>query len=240
MRRNLKMQNDRKRILLSIALILAAVAIVLAIAWKTGPFFYHFAEIRLVTLYSFFQLLATAYISFLICKHLGKESSLKWHKSPFVRPFFISAIGFLFLGLDEILSIHENLDKLIHHILMMKETPWTDHIDDIILLFYGLIAIFFVKDFIKEFKRHPYMIGLLIGGFLLFFTMFYLDFVSNNTETFTHFLSKSMAYGDLRHRQDIFRMVEDSAKILGEAFFLSAFAAAFVDIKTGSTRTNPQ
>ena len=66
----------------------------------------------------------------------------------------------------------------------------------------------------------------------LFFVMFWLDFVSNNTETFTHFFFKGMSYGDLRHRQDIFRMAEDSIKLLGEAFFLSAFTVAFVNIKT--------
>lgn len=223
--------SGKSKILISIAAVFIAVAIVLLIAWKTGPFFYHFAEIRLITIYSFFQLLATAYISFLACKSLGAESSLKWRENPSTRPYFLAAIGFLYLGADEILSLHENFDKLIHRILFLKETPWTDHLDDFILLAYGLVALYFIKDFVREFRKRPYMVGLIIGGFLLFFLMFWLDFVSNNVETFMYFFHGKISYSDLLHRRDIFRMAEDSCKILGEAFFLSAFAAAYIDIK---------
>ena len=231
------MQHARKNILLTVVLIMTAAAIVLLIAWTTGPFYYHFAELRLITAYSCLQLLATMYASLYSCRSLEEESSLKWRKNPSARPFFISAAGFLFLGFDEILSIHENIDKFIHFALRMKETAWTDHIDDFIILAYGLAALFFIKDFLREFKRHPYMIGLIICGLFSFFMMFWLDFVSNNTETFTCFFFRGTSYGELRHIQDIFRMVEDSVKVLGEAFFLSAFAAAFVDIKTRRFKT---
>ena len=149
------MQDNRNKISLSVALVFVLVAIVLLIAWTTGPFFCHFASVRLVSLYSFFQLFATAWVSFLVSKSLEKESSLKWHKNPSARPFFIVFIGFLFLGFDDLLSLHENMDALIHFVLRIKETPWTDHIDDFILLMYGIIAIFFIKDFVREFKRHP-------------------------------------------------------------------------------------
>lgn len=227
----IKLLDKRNKILLGVTLVFVLVTIVLLIAWKTGPFFYHFAEIRLVTIYSFLQLLATAYISFLTCKSLGSESSLRWRENPSVRPFLLSAIGFLYLGFDEILSLHENIDKLIHHILFLKETPWTDHLDDFILLAYGLVALYFIKDFIREFKRHLFMVHLIIGGFLLFFVMFCLDFVTNSIESFTQFFFTNISYADLSHKRDVFRMIEDSVKLLGEAFFLSAFVTAFVDIK---------
>lgn len=225
------MQDNKNNIRLGIALVITAVSMVLLIAWTTGPFFYHFADTRLANTYSFIQLFATAYFSFLACKSLEKESSLKWQKNPSARPFFICAMGFLFLGLDDILSIHENLDRLIHLGLRMKETPWTDHIDDIILILYGVIAIFFIKDFIREFKRHPYMTGLIICGFFLFFVMGCLDFISNNDETFAYFYD-APGYGELRHTRDIFQMGDQSFQLLGEAAFLSAFVAAFVNIKT--------
>ncbi len=225
------LQGNKRKILPKVVILFLLTAMVIVIAWTTGPFYYHFAERRLVTLYSFFQLLAVAYVSFLTCRILEKEGSLSWRKNPSARPFFIAAAGFLFLGFDEILSIHENIDKFIHLLFRIKETALTDHIDDFILLAYGIIAAFFIKDFVKEFKKHPYMVGLIIGGFALFFIMFFLDFISNNIETFTHFFFKGMSYGDLRYRQDIFRMAEDSIKLLGEASFLSAFTAAFVDIK---------
>jgi hypothetical protein len=165
---------------------------------------------------------------------LEKETSLNWQKNPSARPFFISAIGFLLLGFDEALSLHENIDKLIHIVMRIKETMWTDHIDDFIILSYGLIAIFFIKDFLKEFKRHPYMLNLIICGLCLFFAMFCLDFITNNFETFTYFFKnlQGSPTGIGKHIQDLVRMVEDSMKLLGEACFFSAFIVALVDIKT--------
>lgn len=225
------MQDNKNKILLNIAPVIVSVSIVLLIAWTTGPFFYHFADTRLVNLYSFFQLFATAYVSFLACKQLEKGGFLKGHKNPSARPFFMSTIGFLFLGLDDVFSIHENIDRLIHIVLRIKETPWTDHIDDFILLIYGLIAIFFIKDFVREFRRHPYMVGLIICGFLSFFAMFCFDYLSNNDETFIYFF-KISSYSEMRHMKDLLQMADGSFQLLGEAFFLSAFVAAFVNIKT--------
>ncbi len=229
------MGNNRE-ILSRVILIFLSLALVLLIAWTTGSFYYHFSGRRLVDLYSYFQLLATAYISFLACRRLEEETSLRWRQNPSARPFFISAVGFLFLGLDDVLSLHENMDKLIHHILNIKETPWTDHIDDFILLIYGIIAIFFIKDFIREFRKHPYMVGLIITGLGAFFIMFCLDFVSNNIPTFSYVAEKlfSVNMGDnaIGHMRDVFRMADESFELFGEACFLSAFVAAFTNIRT--------
>ena len=225
------MKSNRKRISLSVVLVFLLVAIVLRISWTIGPFYYHFASGRLVDLYSYFQLFATAYISFLICRNLGKGSSLKWRQNPSIRPFFICAVGFLLLGFDDVLSLHENIDKLIHFLLRVKETPLTDHLDDIILLMYGIVAIFFIKDFVREFKKHPYTVKLIICGLFLFFVTFCLDFVSNNIETFRYFF-KGSPYISMGHTRDIFRMLDESFELLGEAFFLSAFVASFTNIKT--------
>ena len=117
--------------------------------------------------------------------------------------------------------------------MRIKETMWTDHIDDFILLGYGLVAIFFLKDFIREFRKHPYMLSLIIWGMFLFFVMFCLDFVSNNFETFTYFFRnlQGTPAGTGKHIQDVVRMVEDSVKLLGEACFFSAFVAALINIK---------
>ncbi|MBL7070893.1 MAG: hypothetical protein ISS26_01820 [Candidatus Omnitrophica bacterium] len=222
------MPNKNVKINLYISLTVLAAAAVLLISWNTGPFFYHFADVRLVTIYSFLQLLATAFTCYLICKAVEPEFSLNWRKNASARPFLICGIGFIFLGLDEILSLHENIDKLIHHVLFIKETTMTDHIDDVIVLIYGLVAIVFIKDFIREFRKHPYMILMLVCGFLMFFTMFCLDYITNSVESFTQFFSDA-PYSDLLHTRDIFRMAEDSAKVMGESFFLAAFISALAN-----------
>ena len=114
--------------------------------------------------------------------------------------------------------------------LQVKETPLTDHVDDVILLGYGLVALYFVKDFVREFKKHPLMIGLGVCGFGMFFLMVCADFLSNNTETFIY-IFQSLLSGDLVHMRDICRMADESFQLIGEAFFLSAFVAAFAHIK---------
>ncbi|MEA3305636.1 MAG: hypothetical protein U9R52_02360 [Candidatus Omnitrophota bacterium] len=226
------MKDNRKIILLSVVFVFTLVAVVLLISWTTGSFYYHFASMRLINIYSYFQLFATAFTAFLICRSLEKENSLRWRQNPSARPFFISAAGFLFLGFDDLFSLHENADKLIHFLLRIKETSLTDHLDDIILLAYGIIAVFFIKDFVKEFRKHPYMVKLIICGLFLFFIMFCLDFISNNLQTFSHFFFGKMSYADLKHRQDVFKMIEESFELIGEASFLAAFAASFTNIKT--------
>lgn len=216
-------------------MVVTAAVIVVLIGWNTGPFFYHFSEWRLITIYSFFQLLATSFACFLACKAFEPRPSLNWRKIASIRPYLLFTVGFAYLGLDEVLSLHENIDKLIHHILLIKETPMTDHIDDVIVLVYGLIALVFIKDFIREFKKRPFMIPMLICGFIMFFAMFGLDYVTNSKEQFVEFFGNA-SYADLLHKRDIYRMAEDSAKILGESFFLAAFLGALVDIRTGQNK----
>jgi len=227
--------NKNKKILAYISLAVFAAVLVLLISWNTGPFFYHFSEWRLITLYSFFQLLATAFVCFLACKAFEPKPSINWRKNASIRPFLLFAIGFAFLGLDEMLSLHENIDKLIHHIFFIKETPLSDHIDDVIVLIYGLVALIFIKDFIREFKKRPFMIPMLVCGFIMFFVMFSLDYATNSVESFMEFFGDA-SYSDLLHKRDIYRMAEDSAKILGESFFLAAFLGALVNIKSGQNR----
>ncbi len=226
--------SGKDNVFLHIGGVFISAAIVLTIAWTTGPFYYHFADTRLVVVYSFIQLFGTAFVSFSAFKYARGTQRTPWTQNPSARPFLISAVGFLFLGFDDLLSIHENLDKLIHLIFRMQETPFTDHIDDVILLTYGIIALFFIKDFIREFRRHPYMVGFLAVGFLLFFCMFCLDFISNNVETYMYFFGR-MSYGDVRHKRDILRMVEDSVELISETCFLAAFLAALGSIKAKIT-----
>jgi len=226
------LKNANRRILKKISLIILTVFLIILTAWIIGPLYFNHPIGKLFDFCSFLTLFATAYVSFLACRGIEKERGLKWRDNPAARPFFISAVGFLFLGLDDVLSLHENMDRLIHFILRIKETPWTDHIDDFILLLYGVIALFFIKDFIKEFRKHPYMVGLIAVGLFAFFIVFFLDFLTNNIETLSALLFKGMSYGDLSYRQNIGKMIEESTEFLAEAFFLAAFTAAFLNIKT--------
>ncbi len=213
--------------LMAVGAVFCAVALVLLIAWNTGPFYYHFGDTRLVNLYSFFQLFATSLVAYSVSRARERETGRSWRNNPAARPFFISACGFLYLGLDDLLSIHENIDKLIHVILRFKETPFSDHIDDMILVLYGLVAIFFIRDFIREFRRYRPMMTLCILGLISFFVMCCMDVVSNNVETYRWFFPGT-APDAVVHSKDVLNMVDESFQLIGESFFLSAFLVALL------------
>jgi len=226
------LKNANRRILKKISLIILTVFLIILTAWIIGPLYFNHPIGKLFDFCSVIALFATALVSFLACRRLESESGLKWRQNPAARPFFISGAGFFFLGLDEALSIHENIDKLIHLVLRIKETPATDHIDDFIILLYGIVALFFIKNFITEFRKYPYMTGLIGVGLLMFFVVFFMDFLTNNIETLRAFLFKDMSYSALHYRKNIGSMIEESMEFLAQAFFLAAFAAAFLNIKT--------
>jgi hypothetical protein len=190
-----------------------------------------FEFFRILTdIYSLFQLLLTAYVASLIYKVIKQKDQSQEPKKYNFRPFLISAWGFLFLAMDEIFSIHENIDKLMHYLLRVKETAQTDHWDDYILAAYGVIALIFFIYQMREFMKYPRSLKMMLLGFALFFMMSFLDYYSNNDETFYALRSKAPV---LRIFPDIktANMVEESAEILAETFFLAAFLSAHFWLK---------
>lgn len=59
-------------------------------------------------------------------------------------PWILFAAGFVFLLCDELLELHERADRVIHALIGMRENAWTDRIDDVIVLGYGIAALGFV------------------------------------------------------------------------------------------------
>lgn len=48
--------------------------------------------------------------------------------------------GFLFLAFDELFMVHESMDRYIHQLFALKETPWTDRLDDLLVGLYVAVA----------------------------------------------------------------------------------------------------
>ena len=81
------------------------------------PLQYFGKEASPITWLSFFQLLTIAYLSWETFKLRKKSCSPVW-KDPALL-WGIIALGFLFLSIDEVIRIHENMDSIIHkHILL--------------------------------------------------------------------------------------------------------------------------
>ena len=87
-----------------------------------------------------------------------------------------AALGMAILAIDHLFWIHERLDEAIHHMLGWNERhPVTDHLDDVIVLGYGLIAAAVLWRFRRELLDLPWFVFPLTAAACLFAAMVVLD-----------------------------------------------------------------
>ena len=117
-------------VLLSVSFCIAS-AVVMGV--RIGKPLRYFGEHQFITWISAIQLLFVAWLSYRIFHVQVKNHSLKkvW-RSPAIL-WFLICLGFIFLAFDDYCSIHENVDRWIHHVLGMKETALSDRIDDVLV-----------------------------------------------------------------------------------------------------------
>ncbi len=135
---------------------------------------------------------------------------------PARRVWLAIALGFGFLALDEGGQIHENLDKLIHSIGNITETPATDRIDDVIILGYGLIGAAVLLVHRAEILRIPGLARYLGLGLALMAVQVLLDAASNGD---------GGAVIGISH--DVLALGEEAAKLFAEAVLLAGFVHAW-------------
>ena len=194
-------------------MVLASTALVAAAALAIYFIFgsSQFGEGKFVTVYSFLQLLAIGVVAFLI----------KW-KAPWKSPAVIwklIGLGFVFMAVDEMFLIHENIDFLIHRVFEIEETGLTDRIDDLIVGLYGLAGLGAVIAFRNEFIPHRQALPLILIGFALMFLMVVSDTLTGRNDILPLIFNDQLAnilYTGLR-------LVEDVFKIFAESFFLLGF-----------------
>ncbi|MEM6838235.1 MAG: hypothetical protein AAF609_15430 [Cyanobacteria bacterium P01_C01_bin.120] len=180
-----------------------------------------FGERGFISFLSVAQLLAIAWLAHKIFQ-LKACSKLPFKKS--AKLFWRTVTwGFVFLAADEFLSIHEVTDLLIHDIFSLQETPVTDRIDDVIVGLYGIFGAAMVWLNRHEITVHQRAVSFLRRGFLLLIIMVAIDAFSNDQGFLERFLLPSTA--DIA--QHSLYQLEDSLKILIEAFFIMAFYAIF-------------
>ena len=119
------------------------------------------------------------------------------------RLWLLISSAFIYLALDDYLLIHEQIDKRIHKIFQIQETVFTDMLDGVIVLLYGVAAFALVAVFRHIMRQYPGSFTYLGIAFSLLFLMILLDLV-----------------------EDVFfknPYLEESCKVLSEYFFLLAF-----------------
>lgn len=180
----------------------------------------HFGECGFITTLSIIQLLAIAGLSFRIHEVRQTKSWPSMWRDP-AALWGVVALGFLFLAADEQFRIHENLDFWIHDLLNLRETGWSDRIDDLLVGLYGLIGIGVLTAYRRELVDYKNALPYLVIGFLALFVMVALDAITNRNDVLTLLLTPELA--DAVH--DWLHLTEDAFKVFSEVFFIAAFHA---------------
>ena len=178
----------------------------------------HFNEDGFITILSVLQLLTISWLSYKILQTrnvtrrctLWRESSALWG---------IISLSFLFLAADEFFQIHEEIDFGIHNFFNIRETGFTDRIDDILVGLYGLAGIFVLITYWDELKAHRRAFPFFIYGFIFLFAMIAIDVLTNRNDILPALFDYDLAnvlHVWLSH-------AEDSLKVFAEAFFIMAF-----------------
>jgi hypothetical protein len=129
-----------------------------------------FAEHKPGTYLSVLNLLTTGAMSVVISRRLGAV--------PFARFWRLAAVGFVWLGCDDLFALHEQIDRGAHVLLGWDSAdPLADRLEDLIVAAYGLVALLLAYRYRVELARLTWMQIVLGIAFALFTVMVIADFV---------------------------------------------------------------
>lgn len=190
--------------------VLVAAGVIALAGWLTrGEPGRYFGERRPGTLLSAGLLLASA------------ETCRRIHGLPRAAAFgafwIVHAGLFAYLGLDELLRIHERLDRSIHQLFGLHHRhPVTDHLDDVIILGYAAFAAALWYRHRRALLRLPWTVLTMTVAFFAFAAMMAVD------------LSMEV------------KAVEDGIKLVAGALILGAFLAARREVEQIDPTAPPQ
>ena len=127
----------------------------------------------------------------------------------------------MFLSIDEVARLHENMDRFIHkRIFHMKETALSDRIDDLIIGVYALFGIGTMWFFRDELKKYYKVIPYFAISFIFIFSMVIVELITNRFDVFPYFISSHSLAKSL---YKLGKIVEESLKLFAEGILVGAF-----------------
>lgn len=136
------------------------------------------------------------------------------------RIWLLIALGFAYLALDDALSLHENIDRLIHWLFSIEETRFTDRIDDLIVFAYGIAGLVLLYLHRSEFRPLTGYMPYFVLGFALLLVMVLLDLATNRADFLLWAGVGRSLVPTVRYWLEA---GEEIAKLLAEAAFLLGF-----------------
>ena len=218
------LQDRRKKMIRSkrfpVAVILTNAVVIggaLTIGVLSGKPGLAFKEGELVTYFSTLQLGMCAVASGLNF-YLVFSSAKKWSWESIF--WIVIAGGFLFGALDEFFMFHERIDKAIHKLLSLQQTPWTDRFDDLIVgLYVGLGAwLIFASARVESFLDQPRR--LFAKGLAIAVVMVSLDLLTNGRDFMMWLFGQNLGL----FLRTWLSILEDCLKLVAVALFLIGLA----------------
>lgn len=181
----------------------------------------YFEEQGYVSWFSFLQILFAAYLAWKIYKSRKLNSIARTPNkgSASYKMWAIVSFGFLFLAIDEMGQVHENIDYLIHDFFQIQETANTDRIDSLIVLIYALFGVSILyrsKSELSKFRTAFPLFGIAIS---LTFAMIFLDLLTDSPDFFNSIITND-SIARIVHQS--FGIVEECCKIFAEGMFIIA------------------
>ena len=138
--------------------------------------------------------------------------------------------GFAFGSLDDFFMFHERMDKLVHEVLSLQQTPWTDRFDDLIVgLYVGLGAwLVLMSAKAESFLQRPKR--LFAQGLMLAVVMVGLDLLTNGREFMTWLFGSDLGM----FLRTWLSILEDCLKLVAVAMFLTALVRNADLLRSGS------
>jgi hypothetical protein len=165
----------------------------------------YFRERRAGTYYSAVLLLASGAVAAAIARRTSESSARRF--------WAVAGVGFAYLALDDMLSLHEELDKALHDLMGWDRRHWlTDHLDDAIIVSYGLIAAAWAYGHRHAFRSLRWARLLLAAAFAGFAGMVVVDAIGR-TPT-----------------------LEEAMKLLSGTMIVIALLAAYLDPERSGRR----
>lgn len=180
-----------------------------------------FKEDAFVTKFSYYQLLFLSFLSFYIFNIRKSQLQISnWRSLPVV--WLIIALGFLYLSFDEVNQYHEYLDINIHNLFHIKETGFTDRIDDLIVGIYLFLGIYLLSLYKEEVLLYKKAKNIFLVAFYLTVLMIIFDSLSNRNDILYFFVHDIDYSNYLQEKINIF---EDILKIFAEGVLLGGICS---------------
>jgi hypothetical protein len=209
--------------------LLACVAVITAIFVGRKPDAF-FAEGSFITIASSLQLLLISGLCLLIYQ-IRSDHARTWLRGSHVL-WALGAIGMAALVFDEAVGLHESADRQIHQAFALRESPWTDRIDDVIILGYGLAAGAAAWVCRRELVQLRGVARFFIFSSALFLAMVAADLLTNSYSTDQTMLSK---HENLQLLASWANALEDTIKLCTEGSLVAALIATFWMFRRGSS-----